>query len=141
MKHFGDLMYHTVNRVNSQYWFKQTFTFAATMQFSYRQLCKTVRMNYRRDTYDVHESEQVFLHVFLAVKLDHRIVDAQQHFDVVGPVQAVSACASCSCVVDALLHTAVQRLQVHQAAKICTYNDKTTLIIKRCTFFFLFRYT
>lgn len=37
------------------------------------------------DTYNVHECEQILLHI-LPVKLDHGVVDAQQHLDVVGSV-------------------------------------------------------
>ena len=72
------------------------------------------------DTYDVHECEQVLLDMLLPVKLHHGVVDAQQHLNVVGPVQALPAHSPRSCVVDALLHAAVQRLQVHQTTKIST---------------------
>lgn len=74
-------------------------------------------------TYDVHECEEVLLYMLLPVKLDHRVIDAQQHLDVVGSVQALSAHSPCSRVVDALLHAAVQRLQIHQPTKIRTWRQ------------------
>lgn len=69
-------------------------------------------------TYDVHERKQVLLDVLLPVELDHRVVHAQQDLDVVGPLHALSPHAARSGVVDALLHAAVQRLQVHQTAEV-----------------------
>lgn len=73
------------------------------------------------NTYNVHECEHVLLDMLFPVKLDHRVVDAQQHLNVVGPVQALPAHSPRSSVVDALLHTAVQRLQVHHTTEISTW--------------------
>lgn len=81
------------------------------------------------NTYNVHECEQVLLDVLLPVKLDHRVVDAQQHLDVVGPVQALPAHSPRSRVVDTLLHTAVQRLQVHQTAEVRTWRSTRYRVI------------
>lgn len=60
--------------------------------------------------------------VLLPVKLDHRVVDAKQHLDVVGAVQALSAHAPRSRVVDTLLHATVQRLQIHQTTEVSAWN-------------------
>lgn len=81
-------------------------------------------MIYLMNSYDVHECEQVLLDVLLLVKLDHRVIHAQQHLDVIRPLQALSAHSPRPGVVDALLHAPVQGLQVHQAAEVgtCTHN-------------------
>ncbi|TNN64815.1 hypothetical protein EYF80_025010 [Liparis tanakae] len=71
----------------------------------------------------------VLLDVLLPMKLDHRVVDAQQHLDVVGPVQALPAHSPGSRVVDALLHPAVQRLQVHQTAEVRTWRSTRCRVI------------
>lgn len=34
-------------------------------------------------TYDVHQGEEIVLHVLLAVKPNHRVVNSEQDFDVV----------------------------------------------------------
>lgn len=81
-------------------------------------------------TYNVHEGEQILLDVLLAVKLDHRVVDAQQHLDVVGPVHALSARPPRPCVVDTLLHATVQRLQVHKTTEISTWSWRNTHFAK-----------
>lgn len=43
------------------------------------------------DTYDVHQSQEVVLHVLLAMEPDHRVVNPQQNFDVVVVVSGVPA--------------------------------------------------
>lgn len=41
-------------------------------------------------TYDIHESEEVVLHVLLAMKSNHRVVNSQQNFDVVVVLTGIS---------------------------------------------------
>lgn len=72
------------------------------------------------NTYNVHECEQVLLDMLLPVKLDHWVIHAQQHLDVVRPLQALPAHSPRAGVVDALLHALVQRIQVHQGAEVGT---------------------
>lgn len=81
-------------------------------------------VTYLINSYDVHECEQVLLDILLPVKLDHRVIHAQQHLDVIRPLQALSAHSPRPAVVDALLHAPVQGLQVHQAPEVgtCTHN-------------------
>lgn len=62
--------------------------------------------------------------MLLPVELDDRVVHAQQNLDVVGPLHALPPHAARSGVVDALLHTAVQRLQVHQTAEVSACTGK-----------------
>lgn len=79
--------------------------------------------------------------MLLPVELDHRVVHAQQHLDVVGPLHALAPHAARPGVVDALLHAAVQRLQVHQAAEVstCTGNRGRSLadveMLKKSSFY------
>lgn len=45
-------------------------------------------------TYNIHECEEVILHVLFAVKANNRVVDPQEDFDVVVVLSSVSAAAA-----------------------------------------------
>lgn len=51
-------------------------------------------------TYDIHESEEVILHVLLAVKSNHRVINPQQDFNVVVVLPCVSAPSAPDSLVD-----------------------------------------
>lgn len=42
-------------------------------------------------TYNIHEREEVILHVLLAMKANNRVVDPQEDFDVVVVLRCISA--------------------------------------------------
>lgn len=52
------------------------------MEFSVQMLCILVNAAYN-NTYYVHECENVILDMLLAVETDHRVINSQQHLDVV----------------------------------------------------------
>lgn len=53
-------------------------------------------------TYDIHESEEVVLHVLLSMKSNHRVVNSQQDFNVVVFLPGISAAPAADGVVDLL---------------------------------------
>ena len=59
-------------------------------------------------TYDVHESEEVILHVLFAVKPNHRVIDSQQDFNVVVVLSGISAATAAE---DGLVHLPGHRVQ------------------------------
>lgn len=67
-------------------------------------------------THDVHEREEVVLHVLLSVKANHRVVDPQQDFDVVVVLSGVSAAAAAGGLVDPPGH----RVQGGGYVQLCT---------------------
>lgn len=54
-------------------------------------------------TYNIHEREEVILHVLFAMKANNRVVDPQEDFDVVVVLSSVSA-AALNGVIDLLGH-------------------------------------
>lgn len=53
-------------------------------------------------TYNIHEREEVILHVLFAMKANDRVVDPQEDFDVVVVLRCVSAAATLNGVIDLL---------------------------------------
>lgn len=53
-------------------------------------------------TYNIHECEEVILHVLLAMKANNRVVDPQEDFYVVVVLPGVSALATLDSVIDLL---------------------------------------
>lgn len=47
------------------------------------------------NTHNVHEGEQVILHMLLSMKAHHRVIDAKKHLDVVVIVSGVPASPGC----------------------------------------------
>lgn len=74
-------------------------------------------------TYNVHEREQVLLHVFLPVELDHRVIHTQQDLDVVVVIGSMSACPAPGAV-DPFLQDAQGTAEAVQAAKGGPWKDR-----------------
>ncbi len=52
------------------------------------------------DTYDIHESEEVILHVLLAMKSNHRVIDSQQDFNVVIVLPGISTATAADSLIN-----------------------------------------
>lgn len=76
-----------------------------------------------RPTYNVHERQQVLLHVFLPVELDHRVIHTQQDLNVVVIVGGVSA-GPAPRAVDPFLQDAQGMAKAVQAAHRGPWKDR-----------------
>lgn len=74
-------------------------------------------------TYNVHEREQVLLHVLLPVELDHRVVHAQQDLDVVVAVGSMPS-RPAPRATDTLLQDTQGTAEVTQAARQGPWKDR-----------------
>lgn len=53
-------------------------------------------------TYNIHESEEVILHMLLAMKPNHRVINTQQDFNVVIILSSITAATAVDCLIDLL---------------------------------------
>lgn len=81
-------------------------------------------------TYDVHEREEVVLHVLLAVKTNHRVIDSQQDFDVVVALPSITAPAPADRLIDLPGHRVERpgyvQLWVCTGSRILYFSHKIT---------------